>query len=102
MRVNMFTRAAVVTASVAGLSMLVAAAPASAECKKVAQTATATGTFKGVTGLEARASWRLAVIAKDGVAYALWSKSKNRSTTCFSPGKGGPKWKCVARAKPCS
>jgi hypothetical protein len=96
----MFTRAAVVTASVAGLSMLVAAAPASAECK-APQTATATGLFKGVTGIEARGSWRLAVIAKDGVAYALWSKSKNRSTTCWVQ-KTGAKWKCVAKARPCS
>jgi len=100
MRANIFTRAAIVTASVAGLSMLVAAAPASAECKK-SQTATATGLFKGVTGVEARASWRLAVIAKDGVAYALWSKSKNRSTTCWTQSTGS-KWKCVARARPCS
>jgi hypothetical protein len=80
--------------------MLMAAAPASAECK-APQTATATGLFKGITGVEARNSWRLAVIAKDGIAYALWSKSKNRSTTCWTQ-KSGAKWKCVARARPCS
>jgi hypothetical protein len=100
MRVNTFTRAAILTASVAGLSMLVAAAPASAECK-ASQTATATGLFKGVTGVEARAAWRIAVTGKDGIAYALWSKSKNRSTTCWTQ-KTGAKWKCVARARPCS
>jgi methylthioribose-1-phosphate isomerase len=100
MRVNMFTRAAIVTGAVAGLSMLVAASPASAECKAY-QTATAHGLFKGVTGVEARAAWRIAVTGKDGVAYALWSKSKNRSTTCWEQ-KTGSKWKCVARARPCS
>jgi hypothetical protein len=101
MRVDTIARGAIVAASVAGFSMLVAAAPASAECKKMYQTATATGTFKGVTGVEARAAWRLAVIAKDGIAYAIWSKSKNRSTNCWNPGTG-PKWKCVARAKACA
>lgn len=100
MRVNMFTRAAVISATVAGVSMLAAAAPASAECK-APQTATAHGLFKGVTGIEARAAWRIAVTGKDGVAYALWSKSKNRSTTCWEQ-KTGSKWKCVAKARPCS
>jgi hypothetical protein len=99
MRVNLFARTAAM-ACAAGFGMLVAAAPASAECKST-QTATATGTFKGVTGVEARAAWRIAVTGKDGIAYALWSKSKNRTTTCWEQ-KTGAKWKCVAKARPCA
>jgi hypothetical protein len=94
-----FTRAAMGAAIVAGLGLMAGAAPASAECKAV-QTATASGIFKGTTGIQARTSWRLAVIAKDGIAYALWSKSKYPSTTCKT-GKNSP-WSCVARARPCS
>ena len=44
---------------------------------------------------------RIAVTGKDGIAYALWSKSKNRTTTCWEQ-KTGAKWKCVAKARPCA
>jgi hypothetical protein len=96
---NSFARAGIGAVMVAGIGVMAGAAPASAECRPY-QTASATGVFKGTTGIQARASWRLAVIAKDGVAYALWSKSKNSSTTCGA-GKTST-WRCVARARPCS
>jgi hypothetical protein len=91
-------RAVICAASIAGVGMLAFAAPASAECKKQYQSAKATGLFRGVTALEARADWRLAVLGKDGLTYALWYNSKDRSTTC----KQGTNWTCVARAKACN
>jgi hypothetical protein len=79
--------------------MIAAAAPASAECRPY-QTATASGIFKSTTGIQARNSWRFAVTAKDGIAYALWSKARNASTVCRKGKESN--WHCTARGRPCS
>jgi hypothetical protein len=75
-------------------------AAANAACRSFVQ-AGAEGTFKLPTELISRARWRSEVRERYGAEYAFWSKAEEKATRC-TKGEPGDKWRCAARARPCS
>jgi hypothetical protein len=88
-----------VGAATLAASALVWAPSAEAACRGY-YTGEATGIFYTTTGISARADWRGQVGAIEGSQFALWSRSRNRTTRCFRREDGG-RWYCRARARPC-
>jgi hypothetical protein len=77
-----------------------APATANAACRAYVH-ASAEGTFKYPTELISRARWRSEVRERYGAPYAFWSKAEEKATRC-TKSEPGDKWRCAARARPCS
>jgi hypothetical protein len=88
-----------VGAATLAASALVWAPPAEAVCRGYF-TGEAIGIFYTTTGIAARADWRSQVRDAAGSEFALWSRSRDRTTRCFRRETGG-RWFCRARARPC-
>lgn len=84
-----------------GVVSIAGVAPASAlVCKQHSHTASASGTFEGLTAVKARAAWRNEVRQHEGISWTLWRLAKFKTTKCAKAGTKGD-WNCVARARPC-
>jgi hypothetical protein len=89
-----------VGAATLAASTLVTAPSAEARCAVRYYTGEAIGIFYTTTGIAARSDWRGQVRVAEGGEFALWSRSRNRTTRCVRREEGG-RWYCRARARPC-
>ena len=92
-------------ARIAGVTFLALAVvtPAQAyQCKSYPTQAVGIHKLKIKARLKARPGWSANVKGQFGLPWSVWKIAKSRSITCAKINTSeGPKWRCLASAKPC-